>query len=86
MVAVWTREKGVLLVEKETVEAGVRTWEVVRVVGARGGGIERQRQHGWRAIVSVMDNLESSDGLMHVTAYFKRGRDAGSACGSLPLC
>lgn len=57
-----------LLVEKETVEAGVRTWVVVRVVEARGGGIERQRQHGWRAIVSVMDNLESSDGLSQVTA------------------
>ena len=67
MVAVWTREKGVLLVEKETVEAGVRTWEVVRVVGARGGGIERQRQHGWRAIVSVMNDLESNNELSQVT-------------------
>lgn len=30
MVAVWTRERGVLLVEKGAVETGVRALEVVR--------------------------------------------------------
>lgn len=57
-----------LLVEKETVEAGARAWEVVRVVGARGGGSERQRQHSWRAIVSVMEDLESNDEFIQVVA------------------
>jgi len=77
-VAVWAREKGVLLVEKGAVEAGVRAWEVVRVAGARGEGRERQRQHGWRAMVSIKDGLESN-----AKCRQQRGRDAFSACGNL---